>query len=235
MRGDTRYSSLSAGKCLRRPVKLMLWRLVLYAGMRARDAHRAGTKAPSLRPGPRPARPLADAPLRRRHEPFGPPTRRRPCMTPLRPLAPEPPSRFPAPARFCFPGGSRAAVPSYVSPGPAGSRSARRGPGPPPPAAGRRHAVPSASRPAGRARTGAPSSPQPGGPCRLPMRFRRGCRPAVPSFVSPAPLPSPSYVCMRSEGPRCQQLFPDFFQELFPGRRARRLGRSTGWARRERR
>ena len=52
MRGDTRYSSLSAGKCLRRPVKLMLWRLVLYAGMRARDAHRAGTKAPSPRPGP---------------------------------------------------------------------------------------------------------------------------------------------------------------------------------------
>jgi hypothetical protein len=163
------------------------------------------------------------------------PTRRRPCMTPPRPLAPGPPSRFPAPARFRFPGGSRAAAPSYVSPGPAGSRSARRGPGPLPPAGDRRHAVPSASRPAGRARTGAPSLPQPGGPCRLPVRFRRGCRPAVPSFVSPAPLPSPSYVCKRSESPRCQQLFPDFFQELFPGRRARRLGRSTGWARRERR
>jgi len=73
--------------------------------------------------------------------PFGPPRRRRPCMTPLRLLAPESPSQSPTPA-VLFPAGpgppsprTSARDPPGVPPSPARSRSAA-------PAASRRHAVP---------------------------------------------------------------------------------------------
>lgn len=195
---------------------------VMKSGLRPRGG--AKTPRPSPRPGParmtnadRP--PSMGGPARRRaYLPrYGPPpTRRRPCMAPLRPLAPGCPRgspRRPAWSRFRR---ARAAAPSYASPGPAGPTQLSAAPvrcpllqrpGAP--------LSPSALRPAGRARAGASSLPKPG-PCRLPMRPRRECRTAVPSYVSPAPRRSPSYVSKRSDPRHRQQLFPDFFQRLLP-------------------
>jgi len=130
-------------------------------------------------------------------------------------LALDRPRGFPAPAwsrGWLVPGlpSPRASAPDPPA------RSTRRVPPRCPQAVARRPRRPVGLRPAGRARTGGPSLPQPGGHRRLPMRFRRGCRPAVPSGVSPAPCRFPSYACKRSDPPRRQQLFLNFFQDLFP-------------------
>ena len=84
---------------------------------------------------------------------------------------------------------------------------------------------PSALRPAGRARAGAPSFAPARGSLPPPLRPRRGCRTAVPSYVSPAPRRSPSYAGMRSDPRRRQQLFPDFFKNFSPPARPWRLRR----------
>ena len=101
--------------------------------------------------------------------------------------------------------------PSRASQEPARSpRSGKRRPAAP-------GSVPAPRRPsrlAGRARAGAPSCPSPG-VLPPPMRSRRGCRAAAPSAVSRHPAVSPSYAGRRSEPPRHQQLFLDFFQEFF--------------------
>jgi len=122
------------------------------------------------------------------------------------------------------PGRSRAAVPSYVGPGPAGVplsparvRSAA-------PAATRRHAVPVGLTACRQVPDRSPPFSCPGvlpppreAPARVP--------PAVPSASAGHPADSPSYAFKRNDPPRYQQLFPDFFQDLFPALRARRFRR----------
>jgi hypothetical protein len=124
---------------------------------------------------------------------------------------PKPPSRSPASA-CTVSGRSRAAAPSCAGPGPAGCRSARRGPGRCP------RSVPAPRRPHWLCgcRQGPDWSRFPAqGSRRLPTRLRRGCRLPSPLASAGHPADSPSYACKRSEPPRCQQLFPDFFQDLF--------------------
>lgn len=158
------------------------------AGRRPLDRRPAHGRA--FRPGGPPAGVTPPAPATGPHGPvpFGPPLRRRPCMTPLRQLAlnrrrGRPRRRFcsrPVPGRRPLirrPGTNR------------GSRSVRRGPGPLSPQRPGAAPSPSALRPAGRSRAGVLPSPAQG-----PAASRRGsgagaaCR---PPGVSRAPCRFP--------------------------------------------
>jgi hypothetical protein len=148
-------------------------------------------------------------------------------------------------ARPCFVWAPTPAPPLYDAAAATGPRNRRRGlprrpvlfpagPAPPPPRASARDppgatppgavpvAAPAAFRhhavPVGLAacRQGPDWSRSPAqGSRRLPTRLRRGCRLPSPLASAGHPADSPSYACKRSEPPRCQQLFPDFFQDLF--------------------
>ena len=171
---------------------------------------------PAFRPAPGPRRPLPSRAPRaavRMTDADRPPLDGRPAsaagLTSLAwtPSDPAPPlyGAVAAAGPRSRPGGSLTARPGPVSrrgpgcrpllrqPGPRGSHSIQRGPGSLPPlAASRRPAVPVGLAACRQGPDWSPPPlPQPGGPCRLPMRPRRGCRTAVPSYVSPAPAPFP--------------------------------------------
>ena len=143
-----------------------------------------------------------------------PPRRRRPCLTPMRQLAPESPAWSPTPA-ILFPGGSRAAVPSYVGPGPTGG-PAQSGAVP----VRCPHSIPAPRRP--RWPYGLPADPGPEsslsparGSCRLPTRLRRGCRLPSPRR-QPGTLPIPRPTHLRGATARVtNNFFPTFFKIFF--------------------
>jgi hypothetical protein len=142
-----------------------------------------------LRPGGPPAGATPPAPATRPHGPvpFGPPTRRRPCMTPLRPLAPETAVAVSRVGLY-FSGRSRAAAPSCAGPGPTGCHSARRGPGRLPPQHSGTTPSPLALRPCQQD----PDWSRP--PARRSRRLNEAparVPPAVPSGVSRAPCRFP--------------------------------------------
>ena len=131
---------------------------------------------------------------------------------------------------FPFSGGSRAAVPLWRQPGTARSRPFGGGmPVRCPPAASRYPAVPRWPRGPPAAVAEAPRA-QPGflpaiqqGPARTPAR----CPPASGRH----PCRSPSFADMRSGPPHRQQLFPDFFQEVFRAAACRCFRRQKAWKR----
>jgi hypothetical protein len=174
--------------------------------------HGGRSGGPRPRPAPDPAFPALS---------LGPASaRRRPCKAPVGPLALNaftvsrsglvvssrslvavPADGGQGPPGPAQPGGSRSAAPGSI-PAPAVPSALPAGPGLEPPLAPAR------------------------GSCRPPHKVRRGRCPDVPSAVRPVPCRFPSYGCRRSEPPRHQQLFLNFFDEFFPLRRAWHFRRS---------
>jgi hypothetical protein len=200
------------------------------AGAPLRHPPRAAVRLASLPPSPRsaacslpgfPARRSARWCHPRRHRRPGrtalfrsdPPRRRRPCMTPLRLLAPEPPAWSPMPA-CSVPGRSRAAVPSYVGPGPTGGPAQSGAVRSAAPAASRRHAVPVGLTACRQVPDRSPPFLPPEGlppPHEAPARMP----PVVPSASAGHPADSPSYVFKEERPPALPTTFSRLFQDLF--------------------